>query len=294
MELLQKKKSMPNKIVPADNSSDEEIQETQEVPTSKKRKNSSSPKIVITPAKEGSGSPTSKKQKVAMPSNVSILRQGTVLDEPTTPVVTPISNTKKQKISIPPNVSILRQGTVIDEPAPSSPVTKEVSTGSPTGKKQKIAIPPNVSILRQGTVIDDPAPPSPAAVNSPTPPAIIVSNVAKEVSTGSPTGKKQKIAIPPNVSILRQGTVIDEPAPSSPVAKEVSTGSPTGKKQKVVIPPTVAILRQGTVIDDPSPVVTSSPLPAPPVVQTKVPCKYGAQCYRKNPTHLAEFFHPTK
>jgi len=32
---------------------------------------------------------------------------------------------------------------------------------------------------------------------------------------------------------------------------------------------------------------------APQETQTKPPCKYGAACYRANPTHRAEFWHPS-
>jgi hypothetical protein len=33
---------------------------------------------------------------------------------------------------------------------------------------------------------------------------------------------------------------------------------------------------------------------AVPKAVSALPCKYGSECYRKNPTHLSEFYHPPK
>ena len=56
--------------------------------------------------------------------------------------------------------------------------------------------------------------------------------------------------------------------------------------------PAVPAAAAAAAVPAPKPVTQTAPPAAAKPETTKPPCKYGAQCYRTNPEHLAKYFHP--
>jgi len=149
---------------------------------------------------------------------------------------------------------------------------------------------PEISLLRQSTMLDVEATPisktnkkkkKKKKIRSSTDSESSQSVSSSEEDDGQPKKKRKTQG---KTQVAKSPTIVI----TLPTSSEKETSKSTTKYGQP------NILRQETVYD--AEVLTyvkpTSNKPAPPAPPAKPVCKYGAHCYRKNPVHLQEFYHP--